>query len=642
MTLPLRIAVLIKQVPLIDTMSEPLKLGGDGRLVRQGIELEIDPFCRRAITQGVEMASSSGGRCSVYTLGPPSAEDALLEALAAGANDAVLLTDPAFAGSDTLATARALAACLCREGPFDLVLAGLHSVDADTGQVGPEVAELLGLPFVAGVRELVLQARSLSLLCERDDGMVQAEVGLPAVLSVAERLTYPAKRGPAEQAQVDRARVRRMGPAELGFGPYGETGSPTAVGEVRLTRMLRRGRRLEGSLDDCLDVLIGDLLERGALSALSTPTEAGRVPSTMGPPAVVVALEPARPRLARELLGAAASLAHQLGGSVVAAQPMVQPATLESSALADQAEASGSALSRPERVTSATDLSAWGADLVVELTASNGGTLDAEDVASGLGRCLEAEQPTIFLSPSTSFGREVAARFAARNQAGLTGDATSLELADGRLVAWKPAFGGELEAAITASSAIQCATVRPGALPLLKARETSAPVRTLAVQPGGRVAYGTRTIDWAARTLAAAPALVGVGAGVDPGCYGDLDPLLKVLDSQLVATRKVTDQGWLPRTRQVGLTGIHVGPGLYVAIGISGRTNHMVGLRRAGTIVAINCDPGATIFEMADYGLLGDWREVVPPLTQRLRAVLMEVPSPRAPHEHYPQGLGAP
>src|SRR5579859_7650036 len=112
-----------------------MALGSDGRLVRDGL-------------------ASGGGRCTVLTLGPPSAEDCLREAIACGADDGVLVTDPAFAGSDTLATAMAVAAALRSLGPFDLVLCGRNSVDADTGQVPPEVAEILDLPFAAGVRSL--------------------------------------------------------------------------------------------------------------------------------------------------------------------------------------------------------------------------------------------------------------------------------------------------------------------------------------------------------------------------------------------------------------------------------------------------------------------------------------------------------
>src|SRR3954454_919745 len=180
----MRIAALVKQIPKFEAM----ELGPDGRLVREGLALEMNAYCRRAVSKGVELAQATGGTCTVLTLGPPSAEDALREAIAWGADDGVLVTDMAFAGSDTLATAKALAAALAHEGPFDLVLAGRNSVDADTGQVGPEIAELLDLPFLTGVRYLAIGGNVVDARCEHDDGWMQAEVALPAVLSCAERL----------------------------------------------------------------------------------------------------------------------------------------------------------------------------------------------------------------------------------------------------------------------------------------------------------------------------------------------------------------------------------------------------------------------------------------------------------------------
>ena len=116
--------------------------------------LEMNPYCRRAVAEGVTLARETGGTCTVVTLGPPSAEDVLREAVAWGADDGLHACDPAFAGSDTLATARALAAVLRAAGPFDLVLLGRNSIDGETGQVGPELAELLDLPFASGVRRL--------------------------------------------------------------------------------------------------------------------------------------------------------------------------------------------------------------------------------------------------------------------------------------------------------------------------------------------------------------------------------------------------------------------------------------------------------------------------------------------------------
>jgi electron transfer flavoprotein alpha subunit len=111
--------------------------------------------------------------------------------------------------------------------------------------------------------------------------------------------------------------------------------------------------------------------------------------------------------------------------------------------------------------------------------------------------------------------------------------------------------------------------------------------------------------------LAAAETVVGVGLGVDVQEYSLLDPLLHAVGGQLAATRQVTDRGWLPRSRQVGVTGHNISPRLYVGIGCSGKWNHMVGVRTAGFVLAINHDPQAEIFRSADVGIVADWRLAV-------------------------------
>jgi electron transfer flavoprotein alpha subunit len=118
--------------------------------------------------------------------------------------------------------------------------------------------------------------------------------------------------------------------------------------------------------------------------------------------------------------------------------------------------------------------------------------------------------------------------------------------------------------------------------------------------------------------LAAATSVIGVGRGIPPQEYAELDPLRRVLGAELAATRKVTDVGWLPHARQVGITGRSIAPRLYVAIGMGGKFNHMVGVRRAHFILAINSDPDALVFGGADLGIVGNWREVVPLLAATL------------------------
>jgi electron transfer flavoprotein alpha subunit len=592
-----KIAALVKQVPKFEEM----QLGADGRLVRDGLELELNPYCRRAVSKAVELAAATGGTCTIVTLGPPAAEDVLREAIAWGADRGVLVTDPAFAGSDTLATARALAAALERDGPFDLVLAGRNSVDADTGQVGPEVAELLDLPFVTGVKRLDLGEGQLKVLCEEDDGQSERVVELPAVVSTAERLIEPAKVDPDGRAAVQADRITTLSAADLGPGPWGQDGSGTYVGEVRVLDIERAHHQLEGSVDEQVDEAVRLLVERGALDmrreglALEVPTAHG-----VRGLAIAVAVEPDRENLTAELLGAAAVLARDIAGHVVAfaAPPEAQAGLLAGA----------------------------GADALVIVD----GAEAEEDVASALAAWAEDADPWAILLPSTAWGREVASRAAARLGAGLTGDAVGLEVSEVvstgevQLLAWKPAFGGRLVAAIYASSPIQMATVRAGVLPRPAPRSSIPPIGSsiVTVEPRGRVRITSSTRDDDVDVLATARRVVCVGAGVAPDDYPEFEPLLEVLDAEMAATRKVTDKGWQPRARQVGITGRSIAPRLYVAIGLSGKFNHAVGVRAAGTVLAINPDRGAPIWDHADIGIVGEWRDVVPRLTARLREQL--------------------
>jgi electron transfer flavoprotein alpha subunit len=595
---PLRIASLAKQVPL----AEELQLDADGRLVRAGVGVEMNPYCRRAVAHGVTLARETGGTCTVVTLGPAGAEDVLREAVAWGADAGVHACDPAFAGSDTLATARALAAVLRAAGPFDLVLLGRNSVDGETGQVGPELAELLDLPFASGVRRMEDRGPVWHLELEHDDGTQEVEVALPAVLTVAERLCDPCKVDPEGRAAVSPARLARMDAGRLGPGPWGVAGSPTAVGATRPMEHDRARRVLDGPLRAQVDEAVRLLALRGALTARPAPAAAPpgdrRTGDRGASRQIVVLAEPGRPRVTAELLGAAADL----GGAVGAVVHALGPGPADAAVLA-----------------------AAGADVVVVLQGPPGGDgaavedLAAEDVAAALAAFVRETTPWAVLAPSTAFGREVAGRAAAATGSGLVGDAIALSVRDGVLVAAKPAFAGALVADITCRSATQMVTVRPGVLPAPELRSQHASAVTRTAPRRGRVQVLAERRDDDVETLARAEVVIGVGTGVTPGEYEALGPLAAVLGAELAATRKVTDKGWAPRSRQVGITGRSLAPRLYIAVGLSGKFNHMVGVRAAGTIVAVNTDRSAPVFAQCDIGLVADWHEVVPLLQQALR-----------------------
>jgi electron transfer flavoprotein alpha subunit len=588
---PLRIAALVKQVPKFEEM----QLGPDGRLRREGVELFMNPYCLRAVSQGVELAQKTGGSCTVISLGPPAAEDVIRWGVAAGADQGILISDPAFAGSDTLATARALAAAINKEGPFDLILVGKNSVDADTGQVGPELAELLGYPFASAVRMLDMADDVLRLGCEHDDAWVEIEVALPAVLATAERLCAPARAEPEERAAVAPEKLATLRAADLGAGPWGQAGSPTWVGETKVLEINRTRQMLQGSLPEQIAQAVSLLKARGALVTTAQTAGTGVPPAVTHPSeTVAVLMEPERVGSARELLGAAAQIATRIAAKVVAIQ------------------AAAANTPTPE------ELSAWGADHIVVLQQAT----IAEDVAHCVADWSSTHRPWGILAPSTSWGREVASRVAARLGAGLTGDAIQLDIDGDRLVSWKPAFGGRLVAAIRATSPIQMTTVRPGVLPRLTPRvpgRSQVEVRT--ATPRARIHMRSRQQNDQLDALALATRVVGVGAGIPPERYGELDPLLQALNAELATTRKVTDQGWLPHSRQVGITGRSIAPNLYIALAISGRFNHICGTHAAGTILAINSDAKAQIFAEADIGIVADWATCVPLLAAAFEQV---------------------
>lgn len=450
-----------------------------------------------------------------------------------------------------------------------------------------------------------LESGAIKARCELDDGWLDAEADLPVVVSCAERLCDPAKVDPVGRAAVSADRIRRLTAEDLGGGPWGQDGSPTPVGRVRLVETSRAGRILRGSVEEQVSDAVAHLGATGVLAELSSVggSAEGHALSVLDArrdqvataQLVAVLLEPGRSGLTRELHVEAAVLAAAVGGTVLVIGPT-------------------------DEVAEDGELSKWGAGGVLEL---HGSTLE-EDVAVAVSVWAEGERPWALLAPGTLWGRHVPARMAVRLGVGLTGDVVGLDVVSGRLVGWKLAFGGSL-AAITSNSDIQMATERPGCVDIRPVRTPRLPLQrsALEVSTRGHVREVTRGRDDDVEVLARARAVIGIGSGDEHDDYARLDPLLQAFGAELGATRKVTDRGWLPRARQVGITG-RITPRMYVAIGLSGKFNHMVGVRRAGFVLAINTDPEALVFGEAAIGIVGRWQEVVPALAAAVTAARSE------------------
>jgi len=228
----LRIIVCIKQVPETDKV----RLDPETHtLKREGVKAIINPFDLYALEEGLRVKESQGGEVTLLTMGPPQAEEALREALGYGADRAVLLSDKAFAGADTWATALTLARAVEKLGGADLIFTGKQAIDGDTAQVGPMLATFLRIPYVAWARKLTFTAPD-TLTVERllDHGYDALRVRLPAVISVVKEINEPRMPSFKAKMQAKKAAIPTWTLADLELDPQevGLAGSFTQVVRV--------------------------------------------------------------------------------------------------------------------------------------------------------------------------------------------------------------------------------------------------------------------------------------------------------------------------------------------------------------------------------------------------------------------------
>src|SRR2546422_8315574 len=237
------------------------------------------------------------------------------------------------------------------------------------------------------------------------------------------------------------------------------------------------------------------------------------------------------------------------------------------------------------------------------------------------------ESPQAILAPVTTRQREMMARLAARLGAGLSADSTALALEDGKLVATRPVYAGKLLSRVTWSKAPWLVTLRPN---VFRPAEAQAGAAAQVERPTVSIpAEGMRLVERREEAatglpeLAEAEIVVSGGRGLKgPENFVVLEELAKVVGAAVGASRAAVDAGWRPHRFQIGQTGRTISPKLYMGFGISGAIQHLAGMRTSKGICAINKDPEAPIFKIADYGIVGDLFEVAPLLEQEFKKLL--------------------
>ena len=620
----MKTAVCVKYVPVVSRITFDYE---QKTIVRDGVPSEVNPFDVLGLVRAVELKSGPEDEVVALSMGPPQAREGLVTCMALGADRGILLTDRALAGSDTLATARALSLALEREQP-DLVVCGRNSADAETGQVGPELAELLGLPHISQVRKLDYRADSAGkvngIVAERitDEGYQVIECALPALVCVTEGVAAETFANREQMAAAQDKPVEELSCAQLSddLSQFGLSGSPTWVEDIRLVEPTRLGMMIEGETPDAAAQQVAQLLQERLASLAEEQGDGSPAPASAAnirypdnrARSIWVVAETAQDGLRRvtlELLGKARELTATTRSEVVAV--LIGVASQQAT----------NTLTAP--------LSAYGADRVLTLDNTDLGPVCSRAVAGALAGAVAADQPYAVLFAATADGRDLASRIAARLGLGLTGDAIDLEIDhEGRLVQLKPALGGNVIAPILSKTLPNLVTLRPGLLtPIEPEDDALATVQALSAP-----AFDGTDItllethnqeDTGGIALAQAQVVLSVGMGIGgPENLPEIQSLAGEIEANLATTRNVVHAGWLPHQVQVGISGRTIAPRVYLAVGIRGVFDHTVGIQKAGVIIAINSNRRHPIFKAADYGIVGDWKENLPVLVEALKPVL--------------------
>jgi len=273
------------------------------------------------------------------------------------------------------------------------------------------------------------------------------------------------------------------------------------------------------------------------------------------------------------------------------------------------------------------ELIGYGADIVYRVDHEALGVFTDENYCAVLTDLIKEHKPEIVLAGATAIGRSFIPGVATTLNAGLTADCTQLEIReeDGALLQTRPAFGGNIMATIVCeSSRPQMSTVRPKVMKALEFdEERKGEIVDIVPSPAqlkSRVKVLEIVVEEAANVnIQEADILVSGGRGLESAKGFELiRQLADMIDARVSASRAVVDAGWIPYPHQVGQTGKTVAPQLYIACGISGAVQHAAGMQSAETIVAINRDKNAPIFDIADYGIVGDLFEIIPRLMSKI------------------------
>ena len=554
----MRILVCVKQVP---EAGEVLFHQGNYTLQREKVQMIPNPADTSCFEIALRIQEKYGAQVSLLSMGPDRARGMLQNLAAVGGDDFYLVSDPAFAGADTYATATVISRAVSCLGGFDLILCGDKSTDGETGQVGPELAALLGYDFKGSREDLTTE----------DEDVVSAignrgkDFPLPLVAALRRScvLRCPSLSGLRRSSRVN---IQVLNAEMLG----GRIESLTKVIGMKKKEIRRRKVILCQNEKELLERLQTDVILT-QMSGTGLKPSAKSVSSSDGALSLPASLSSDNKELDTEKVAASTAPVPQVSGRKKKWMLIKPPGT--------QAEAFEELLRMAEQRS--------GGEILEVICAGNRETKSGDVTLTGsmLAEIIEQEAPSIILFAADAEGKQIASWIAGKLGIGLTAELTDFKMdEEGRLHQFRSGYGASLQAEIiNCNGSITMATV--------KVRQERASL------------------------------IIAGGMGAGKKGFALLQELAELTGGVLGATRAAVDAGLAPFSSQIGQSGIRVRPRLYMAFGISGAVQHLAGMKESDRIVAVNTDRKAAVFDYADYGICGDAAETAAKLIRRIRAM---------------------
>ena len=590
----IRILVCMKQVPennhaRLDAKHYTIK--------RDSAKTMENPSDCVALEYALRLKAQVGAHVTVFTMGPVKAVSILDFAKFRGADEIVLLNDEMFAGSDSLATARVIAAASEKLGNFDIVFTGRRAIDGETGHVGPQLSVLLGMQCVTNVTDIT-SVDEHGIYCVRllEGAQLEVNATIPCVLTMCGNKNILRQPSLKAMRAASKIQVKTLSNEDLQLPKdmIGIKGSPTNVYKLTDMEMKDRSRLICDELNCGVDAILKAVEKAEVATNLRASVKAVYQRTHLDGKVWVFAWQ-------RDDISINTAL--QLAGAVKSMG--VNPCLIYIG-----------------KTEAAKKLFAAGFKRILQYDEKTiySESACAKIVVSEAKRLL----PEVILFPATIRGRNIAPQCAAMLATGLTADCIDFKLSDGgALTQIRPAYGGSKIAYVECKShRPQLASVRPGVYETPKAalpELAQATVERILVDgvDGGLAETIIPTLDKCLQSDAEIVVAGGKGVGSKEG-FELLGKLAAALGGALGASRGAVDSGFAPYSCQIGQTGITIRPRVYLAFGISGATHHLVGMKDSETIIAVNNDPKAQLFSYVDIGVVMPWDEVAQALLEDL------------------------